>query len=311
VPGADASTGEAADPDQPPIPEIAVVVVNYDSGDHLRSCIAALEDALGGMEAELLVVDNTSTDGSLDGVEELDPRVRVIRNQENLGYGRACNQGFSAATAPFVCLLNPDIIPDPECLQKMAVALAAHPDVGILGPRLRNPDGSVYPSARIVPTPAVALGHAALGMFLPNNRFSRVYKLMDVPGVAEMEVEWVSGAAMLVRREAFQVVGGFDEDFFMYVEDLDLCVRLGELGWKALYYPQVEMTHHVAGSSRRTPYSMIRHHHQSLLRYAAKRLNGPARLLLPLVGAGVLVRMCLAWADYFIRRVTGVGYRHH
>lgn len=282
--------------------QLDVVIVNYDSGDHLRTCVEQLEAAGEGVRFDIVVVDNASTDGSADGIEELNSRVRLIRSSVNLGYGTACNRGVGATTARFVCLLNPDIVPEPGSLARLVAAMQSRSEVGVLGPRLMNPDGSVYPSCRVVPGFGVAIGHALFGIFTSNNRFTRAYKLLDVDHDHEQEVDWVSGAAMLVRREAFLEVDGFDEGFFMYVEDLDLCSRLRQRGWKALYYPGAQMLHHVAGSSRRTPYRMIRHHHFSLIRYAARRMPGPVKVLLPVVALALLIRMLVAWLEFFLRQ---------
>lgn len=303
MPSARPSSGEAAIPGPEPSVELAVVVVNYDSGDHLRTCIRHLRAAAGQAGTAFIVVDNYSTDGSLDGIEELDLQVQLIRNRKNVGYGRACNIGFAATKAPFVCFLNPDIVPCPGALEDMLRAISERPAVGVMGPRLNNPDGSRYPSCRIVPTLGIAAGHATLGLFTHNNRFTRAYQLMDLEHHDEREVGWVSGAAMMVRRAAFEEIKGFDEGFFMYVEDLDLCNRLNRAGWKALYYPAAEMMHHVAGSSRRAPYKMIRHHHFSLIRFAARKTEGPVKLALPLITAGLLVRMGLAWGNLFLKRL--------
>ncbi len=281
--------------------DLALVIVNFDSGDHLRNCVAHLGSALGSASARVVVVDNASTDESLEGVQEMDPAVLLLRNTVNRGYGRACNQGFKSTEAPFVCFLNPDIVPVPESLSIMLDAISRRPEVGILGPRLTNPDGSTYPSCRVVPKIGVAIGHAVFGLFSDGNRFTRTYKLMDDRHDVEREVDWVSGASMLVRREAFEQVGGFDEGFFMYVEDLDLCTRMRGAGWKSVYHPQAQMLHHVAGSSRRHPYKMIRHHHFSLIRFSAQRMKGPMKILVPLMAAGLIGRMLVAWLELRFR----------
>ena len=277
-------------------------MINFDSDEYLRNCLSHLPSAVGSIAVEVVVVDNASTDGSADGVDAIDPSATVVRNPRNVGYGRACNQGFGVTNSPFVCFLNPDIVPEPESLATMLKAIEDWPDVGILGPRLVNPDGSTYPSCRVVPKIGVAVGHAVLGLFTEKNRFTRAYKLMDVDHDTEQEVDWVSGAAMLVRRDAFEQVGGFDEGFFMYAEDMDLCARLRQAGWKSLYYPSAQMLHYVAGSSRRQPYKMIRHHHFSLIRFMARRLKGPLKLLVPAVAAGLLGRMLVAWTELFLRK---------
>lgn len=295
------TSGEDAISDPKSFPELAVVVINYDSGDHLRNCISNLAAAAEGVWAEFFVVDNSSQDGSLDGIEELVPETKVIKNVQNRGYGRACNQGFAATPAPFVCFLNPDIVPEAGSLACLLDAIVQRPEAGIVGPRLNNPDGSCYPSGRVVPSLRVAVGHAVFGIFNDDNRFTRAYKMLDMDRSEERDVDWVSGAAMLVRREAFEQVEGFDEGFFMYVEDLDLCARMRQAGWKAVYYPKAQMLHHVAGSSRREPYKMIRHHHFSLIRFTARRSRGVTKLGLPVVVAALLGRMLVAWAEFFLR----------
>lgn len=280
--------------------EIGVVVINYDSGPHLRNCLDSLPEAAAAAAADFIVVDNASRDDSLAGVPD-HPDVKVFENARNLGYGSACNKGFAETSAEFVCFLNPDVVPEAGSLAAMAVAMAQRPEVGVLGPRLNNPDGSRYPSCRVVPSLSVAVGHAVFGLFTPNNRFSRAYMLLDREHDDPEEVEWVSGAAMMVRRDAFEQVGGFDESYFMYVEDVDLCNRLRAAGWKALYFPEAVMMHHVAGSSRRTPYRMIFHHHRSLLRYALARARGVRRLAAPLLVVAVAGRLLVAWVIFFLK----------
>lgn len=301
MPVRQSSPREDAIPDPNRPPELAVIVINYDSGDHLRNCVLNLAAAVGGVEAAFIVVDNASQDASLDGIELAQSGITVIRNDENKGYGRACNQGFAATSAPFACFLNPDIVPEPASLALMLEALSSRPDAGVVGPRLNNPDGSCYPSGRVVPSWRVAIGHAVFGLFTDNNRYTRAYKMLDVDHGIERDVDWVSGAAMMVRREAFEQIGGFDEGFFMYVEDLDLCARVKQAGWRVVYYPKAQMLHHVAGSSRRKPYKMIRHHHFSLIRFTARRSHGLARLGLPVIVAALLVRMVVAWVEFFFR----------
>lgn len=289
-------------PASAPAPELAVVVVNYESGDYLRACIGTLREAVGGHPVEVLVIDNASGDGSLAGIEAVDREARVIQNLDNVGYGRACTQAVAATTSPFVCFLNPDVLPRPGSLAELLKAAADRPDVGAIGPRILNPDGSLQPSCRVVPSFGVAVGHALFGLLRPSNRFTRAYMLLDWDHSSEREVDWVSGAAMLVRREAFEQIGGFDERFFMYVEDLDLCDRMRQAGWKVVYHPGAEVVHDVGGSSRRLPYRMIAHHHLSALRYARlKSRRSPRALLLPLVAAGLAARMAASWIDFFLR----------
>jgi len=273
-----------------------VVIVNHESGEHLRRCLAALPAALGETVVEVVVVDNASTDDDLDRLAAANPSIKLIRNLENRGYGRACNQGVTATSAPFVCFLNPDTIPAPGCLEKMVARMSGDAAAGAIGPSIYNSDGTLYPSCRVIPSLPVALGHAFFGLVWPNNPFTRRYQLGNWDHKSDREVDWISGAAMLIRREAFMQAGGFDEGFFMYAEDVDLCDRLRNAAWKIIYQPEARMTHHAAGSTRRAPYRMIRHHHFSLIRYAYNKTKGSCRILaLPFVAAALLARMGLLW----------------
>jgi len=259
--------------------------------------------ALDGLSAEIVVVDNASHDNSLKGVEQLDSRVRVIRNDANYGYGTACNRGMAASVGPLLCFLNPDTIPDRQSIAALMAALHETPRAGAVGPKMLNSDGTLYPSCRVVPSLKVALGHAFLGLVWRNNPFTRSYQLADWDHEARREVDWISGAAMLIRRESFVQAGGFDEGYFMYAEDVDLCDKIRQAGWSILYDPAAKMIHHSAGSTKKTPYKMIRHHHFSLIRYAHKKARDPLRqAIFPFIALALLGRMVLAWIK---KAVTG------
>jgi N-acetylglucosaminyl-diphospho-decaprenol L-rhamnosyltransferase len=161
---------------------------------------------------------------------------------------------------------------------------------------IRTPAGDRYPSARRFPSLIDAGGHALLGLFLPNNPFTRNYQRsdMDVAADTPQRVDWLSGACFLVRRSAFESVGGFDEAYFMYAEDADLCWRLARAGWGTMYVPTAEVLHIQGVSTDHHPYRMIVEHHRSLLRFAGRSTDGWRRLLLPLVAVGIGVRALLA-----------------
>lgn len=290
-------------PHPPPTPDLAVVLVNHESGPHLQRCLASLQAALGECTSEVVVIDNASQGDDLSDLGRFGPPVRVIRNHQNRGYGRACNQGMAATSARVLCFLNPDTIPRDGSVEKMASKISAPGGIGAVGPAIFNPDGTLYPSCRVVPSLGIALGHAVFGLVWPGNPFTRSYQLANWDHQSDREVDWISGAAMVVRRDAFLQAGGFDEGFFMYAEDVDLCDRLRKAGWKILYQPEAQMTHHSAGSTQRAPYEMIRHHHFSLIRYAYNKTKGTPRILaLPLIAAALLGRMVLAWIKKALAR---------
>ncbi len=272
---------------------IAVVVVNYESGSVLASCIASLR-AEG--PAELVVVDNGSTDGSVDELRQRFPDVKVLLPGRNLGYGAGANRGVAATRSEFVLVCNPDLSVSPGVLMELTKVLQTDPTAAVVGPLIRTPEGERYPSARRFPSMIDAAGHALLGQFVPNNPFTRAYQESDLALDLETvrTVDWVSGACFLVRRSAFEQVGGFDELFFMYAEDVDLCWRLGRTHWKVAYAPRAVVTHVQGVSTARHPYRMIIEHHRSLLRFARRSTTGWRRALLPLVVVGIGVRAMLA-----------------
>ncbi len=295
----EAGTDSHSGPD-PASAATAAVVVNYESGGSLATCVGDLRTA--GL-AEVVVVDNGSTDGSLRAAVSAVPGLTVIDPQRNLGYGAAANRGVAASTAPMVLVCNPDLEVPAGAVAALVEALEADPGCALVGPLIRTPEGARYPSARHFPSLVDAAGHAVLGLFAPDNRFTRSYQRTDLddggPGV--LTADWVSGACFLVRRDAFEEVGGFDESYFMYAEDVDLCWRLGRRGWRVAYAPAAEVTHIQGRSTDRHPYRMILEHHRSLLRFAARSSDGWRQALLPLVAVGIGVRAGLAC----LARATG------
>jgi N-acetylglucosaminyl-diphospho-decaprenol L-rhamnosyltransferase len=286
-------TGRSAGAHQLDPSGVAAVVVNYESGVALARCVDGLcSEATGGV----VVVDNGSTDGSLDQVRDRFPDVEVLTTGRNLGYGAAANRGVASTDAPFVLVCNPDLEVGLGVLATLAEALAARPECAVAGPLIRTAGGDRYPSARQFPTLVDAAGHALLGIFAPDNRFTRSYQQAHLDGAPDQPqtVDWVSGACFLVRRAAFEQVGGFDEAYFMYAEDVDLCWRLGRAGWQVAYVPAAEVTHLQGISTERHPYRMIFEHHRSLLRFANRSSRGWRKALLPLVVVGIGARAGLA-----------------
>lgn len=278
---------------------VSAVVVNFNAREHVVACVRSLR--ADGVD-DVVVVDNASTDGSREALAAADPDARFLATGRNLGFGAAANRGVVAASHAYVAIANPDVVVEPGTVAALAGVLDAEPAVAAVGPRVDNPDGSWYPSARSFPSLLDALGHAFLHYLRPDNRFSRRYKLLDRDPAVATDVDWVSGTFLLVRRDAFEAVGGFDEGYFMYVEDVDLCWRLGRLGWRIRYEPAGRVVHTIGVSSERAPYRMILAHHRSLWRFTTKTYAGPKRALLPVIGAGLAVRAALACLQRAVRR---------
>lgn len=261
--------------------DIAAVLVNYNAGPELRYALQSVADELSGRDWEAVVVDNNSIDGSGAIAHEFAPHVRLLRNADNLGFGRGVNQGVAATTAPTVLIMNPDCRLVAGALDALEQELRAHPDCAIAAPRILSPDGSAQGNARGDPNMLTGLfGRASwLRRRLPRLRVSQ----RNVPGgspVAAATVDWVSGACMLVRRDALARVNGFDERYFLYWEDADLCRRLRLVGYNVRYAPAATAIHRVGHSSRTARASSIRAFHDSAyLYYSTHVARGPRRLL--------------------------------
>jgi N-acetylglucosaminyl-diphospho-decaprenol L-rhamnosyltransferase len=291
---------------------VAAVVVNHNAGDSLGAFLSSLR---AEMVTDVIVVDNASTDGSSDGIAP-DPAVRVIRTGVNLGYGSGANRGLAQTDADLVLISNPDVSVHSGALTALSAAFAADPTLAIAGPRILEADGTRYPSARRFPSMAVAAGHVLLGTLSPGNRFSRRYRMADLdpesgpasgPAVgsgATVSVDWVSGACFMARASALKELGGFDESYFMYVEDLDLCWRAHRAGWAVAYVPGATITHIQGMATARHPYRMLLAHHRSAFHFASKRAQGWRRLALPGVAVLLATRLAVAGAR------QAIGPRH-
>ena len=279
--------------------KVSAIVVNYNAGGHLLDCVRSLK--ADGVE-EIVVVDNASADGSADAVRAAEPSVVVHRTEGNIGFGAGANRGAAISSGDALLVMNPDTVVEPGMVKVLVEALERDPGIGVVAPRVENPDGSVYPSARAFPSLSDALGHAFLGFVAPANRFTRRYKLLDWDRTTARDVDWVSGTAMMIRGDVWRAVRGFDEGYFMYVEDVDLCWRAWRAGWRVTYEPEARLVHVIGVSSDQAPYRMIAAHHRSLWRFSVKTSAGPRRLLLPFVAIGLTVRTALAWLQRLTRQ---------
>lgn len=275
--------------------ELAVIIVNYNTGDYLERCLASLETHRGDVGIDVLVIDNASVDGSHTRAIAVHPWARLIENQENIYLSPAWNQGIRATDAPYVLLLNPDTEWWVGTLAGYVAVARAHPRAGIVGPMIRNLDGTVYPSGRPLPSVVDAVGHGFVGPIMPDNRFTRRYHMEGWDRTTEREVDWVSGACMLLPRKVFEDVGMLDESFPLFAEELDMATRLRDAGWSVLYTPDVEVLH-ALGISRGRSRRMSVMHSTSVYRYYRKhRAAGWRKLTLPFAWTALRARAEIAW----------------
>jgi N-acetylglucosaminyl-diphospho-decaprenol L-rhamnosyltransferase len=252
--------------------DLSTVIVHYHSLDTLPRCLRALAAATSGLEAETVVLDNDSRDGVEGLLAREFPGVRVVTNPDNRGFARAVNQGIAATRGEFVLVVNPDCFLEPGAVAAMAAYARAHPRAGVVGPQLRDGNGAIEFSARAFPDAASFLfnRYSLLTRLFPRNPFSRRYLLTDWDHATTRDVDWLSGACLLVRRAAIAAVGPMDEGFFMFNEDVDWCRRMKHGGWLVTYLPEARGTHVVGASRKRVAARVILERHRGMIRYFHK-----------------------------------------
>ncbi len=292
-------------------PTMDIVIVNYNSAGRLRDCLASVRACRCGGDLRIYVQDNASGPADQGLLAEL-RGVELFRNDRNLGFSRAVNQALEKGRAPYAVLLNPDTVMHDDFLEVAFRYMEGHPDVGVLGPKILDPDGTVQGSARSFPTPLTALfGRTSfLSRVWPNNRFTcDNLQTAASDGRTPFAVDWVSGACMVVRRAAIEQVGPLDEGFFMFWEDADWCRRMREAGWKVVYCPMTAVVHHVGGSTRSLRIRSQWAFHRSCYRlYYKYNRDARHRLLKPLVVSGLALRFAgVALAGLLPRRPSADG----
>ncbi len=255
-------------------PALTVVTVTYSPGSHLdrfRSSLTVATDRT----VRVVIADNGSTDGAPEEAVQRYPGTELLRTGGNLGYGTAVNRAVATLPAEdeFVVVANPDVVWGPDSIDLLLDAAARWPRAGSLGPLIRDPDGSVYPSARHLPSLIRGGMHAVVGFAWKANPWTKSYRQERLEP-SERPVGWLSGSCLLVRRSAFDAIGGFDERYFMYMEDVDLGDRLGRAGWLNVYVPGSEILHDKGHSTGRDPARNLTAHHSSTYIYLSDRHTG-------------------------------------
>lgn len=262
--------------------ELVVVTVTYSSGPHLDRFLASLSHATD-RPVTVVMADNGSTDGAPEEALERYPNARLLRTGRNLGYGSAVNRAvaeYLKDSSDYFVVANPDVQWGPRSIDILLEAAARWPRAGALGPLIRDPDGSVYPSARHQPSLVRGGMHAVVGPIWKSNPWTAEYR-QDRHEPSERPVGWLSGSCLLLRRSAFDEVCGFDERYFMYMEDVDLGDRLSRAGWQNVYVPTAEILHDKGHATGKDPARNLAAHHTSTYTFLADRYpkwwQGPLR----------------------------------
>lgn len=284
--------------------DASVVIVTYNSRQHIDACLASLREHTSGVNYEVIVVDNASADGTAARVAEAHPWVKVIARSGNGGLSCAVNEGVTASSGRYVMALNPDTRIDADVLAPLVAYLRAHPDAGVVAPKLLDDDGALQLSCRAFPGYATALfgRYSLLTKLFPGNRFSRGYLLSDFDHSSIRDVDWVSGAALMFPREVFDRLGGWDAGFFLFNEDVDFCRRVHDAGLRVVYVPEVAVYHEI-GISKGAPARIVIERHKSMWRYYRKHLRGNAAQD-AVTAAGIAARCVVALGSRAIRTAT-------
>ncbi len=280
--------------------DISIIIVNYNVKDFLFQCLKSIEKSEQNLNVEVIVVDNNSTDGSVNYLSPLFPRVNFIALEENLGFSRANNLGFKNAKGKYFLILNPDTILEENTLIVMKEYLDTHQEVGIAGCKVLNADGTFQvPCRRGFPTPWVAFTKLfGLQQIFPKSklfgRYNQTFRNID----ETYYIESISGSFMFARRETIKELGGFDTDFFMYAEDIDLCYRATKLNWKIAYIHSTSIIHYKGESTKRSKDNELKNFYKAMEIYSLKHYAN-SRFLLIFLKIGILVRSFLAYLNKY------------
>lgn len=283
-------------------PLLSIIIVNFNVREFLHHALVSLQKAMKGIRGEIIVVDNASDDGSVEMVRRRFASVHLIASKTNLGFARANNLALKRARGKFLLLINPDTIVQEDTLRVMLRFFAENPDVGLAGCKILNPDGTFQLACRrSFPRPWAALTKmTGLSGLFPRSRWFGKYNLTYLNPDETYEIDAVSGSFMMVRREAYEQVGGLDEDFFMYGEDLDWCYRIQQAGWKNYYVHSTQIIHYKGESTKRSDLNEIKTFYQAMHLFVQKHLSN-SRFFALLIRFAITVSSRLAVVKAFVR----------
>ena len=290
--------------------DISIVIVNYNVKAFLEQCLMAIERAVRDFAVEIFVVDNASVDGSQAMVKKKFPRVRLIENRKNVGFSRANNCALRQVRGRHVLLLNPDTLIQEDALSVLQEYLDRHADVGAAGVKLLNPDGSFQiGSRRGLPTPWVAFTRIiGLSRLFPRSRIFGRYNMTYLDPDTEADVDVLTGSLMYVRREVLEKIGYFDEDYFMYGEDVDLCYRIRLAGWRIVYVPKTQAIHYKGESTKKGEMSFVTHFYNAMLIFSRKHFNSRYSLFLRvLLTIGIFSRAAVSYLWRMLKYIAAPG----
>src|SRR5690625_4788335 len=279
------------------IMDVSILIVNYNTVELTIRAIESVYRSETTYQYELILIDNASSDGSVERIGTIFPDLKLIANEDNVGFAIANNQGMRIAQGRYVLLLNSDTEIESDTLQVMMDYMDRHPDVGASGCKVLLPDGSLDKACkRGFPTPSASLYHmSGLSRIFPKNPRFNQYQLGHLSPEESYEVDSLVGAFMVVRQATIDEVGLLDELFFMYGEDIDWCYRIKEAGWKIVYYPQTKIMHYKGASSRKKPLKIIYEFHRAMWLFHHKHYAKKYSFVFNgIVYSGIYAKLCLS-----------------
>ena len=282
--------------------KLSIVIVNYNSKSLLEQCLDSVKKAIADIDAEIVVVDNNSTDGSKDHLPEKLTSTRFIFNKDNLGFAKACNQGFKISSGKYVLFLNPDTVLSETALVDCISFFESHADAGAVGVRMLDSDGVfLKESKRGIPSASTSFYKLfGLTAIFPGSKTFAKYYQAHLPEKENSPVEVLSGAFTMIRREVFEKAGGFDEGFFMYGEDIDLSIRIKQLGYKNYYLGRICVTH-LKGGSTTYNYKYVKDFYGAMNLFVKKHYSNKPAWYILFLQTGIGLRKLLATVALLFR----------
>ena len=283
---------------------LSCIIVNYYSSASLNNCLESVYRTLRKISFEVIIVDNSQNDPGMVSLKEFYPQVRVIQNATNVGFSKANNQAALSAQGKTLLFLNPDTILADQAIEEMVALLESNLDIGALGPKVLNADGSLQYSCRRFPTLMTGFfnRYSLLSWWFPDNPFTVQYLMKDFNHDENREVDWLSGCCLMVPHTIFEKAGGFDEHYFLFNEDIDLCRAIGQNGFKVIYFPLAKITHHISTSNSKVPARIIIKRHHGMKHYYEKH-HGKNPLTKMAVNFAITLR-CLSQLAFNIFKGT-------
>jgi GT2 family glycosyltransferase len=264
--------------------DISILIVTWNSQDFIRNCLDSIFLLPDRVRSEIIIVDNASSDQTVKIVREFYPEANLIENKSNSGYAKANNQGIEQAQGRYLLLLNPDAQLMDDSLSSMYELMEGNPRIGALGPKLLNPDRSTQASCREFPRFSTLIWEfTGLSRLLPNSRTFGGWRMGYFAFDRPREVDQPMGSCLMLRKETLEQVGSFDENFSMFFNDVDLCYRIKEAGWKIYFHPDAQVIHHKGASTRKAKRRMIWLSHLAFYKFFRKHRRGPANRFLLLL----------------------------